>query len=151
MIRTLRNFAMVMRASRRPGSPERPRQLLPVSPQDPKSQHRPQLVFILGALTAFGPLSIDMYLPALPSLGRDFGASASQTQFTLSTCLLGLAVGQAIAGPLSDALGRKRPLLVGLAAYALASLLCVGSPSVFALAGLRFIQGLAGAAGIVIA
>src|SRR6266487_1606822 len=105
---------------------------------DPKSSHNPkklrrvQLVFILGALTAFGPFSIDMYLPALPSLSRDFGTGAAQTQLTLSACLLGLALGQVIAGPISDALGRRRPLLVGLAA-------------------LRFIQGFAGAAGIVIA
>ena len=112
---------------------------------------RAQLVFILGGLSAFGPLSIDMYLPALPSISRDFGTGASQTQLTLSACLLGLAVGQAIAGPISDALGRRRPLLVGLAAYALASLLCVVAPSVFALVMLRFVQGCAGAAGIVIA
>jgi len=110
-----------------------------------------QLVFILGALTAFGPLSIDMYLPALPSLSRDFGTGASQVQLTLSACLLGLALGQAIAGPISDSLGRRRPLLAGLTAYALGSLLCVFAPSVYALAGLRLVQGIAGAAGIVIA
>lgn len=115
------------------------------------SPRRVQLVFILGALSAFGPLSIDMYLPALPLLSRDFGTGATQTQLTLSACLLGLAAGQVIAGPMSDALGRRRPLLVGLAAYALASLLCVVAPSVFVLVGLRFVQGFAGAAGIVIA
>jgi DHA1 family bicyclomycin/chloramphenicol resistance-like MFS transporter len=108
-------------------------------------------VFILGALTAFGPLSIDMYLPALPSLSQDFGTGASQVQLTLSACLLGLALGQTIAGPLSDTLGRRRPLLAGLTAYALASLLCVVAPSVWALVALRLVQGAAGAAGIVIA
>jgi DHA1 family bicyclomycin/chloramphenicol resistance-like MFS transporter len=72
-------------------------------------------------------------------------------QLTLSACLLGLALGQAIAGPISDSLGRRRPLFAGLAAYALASLLCVVAPSVYALAGLRLVQGIAGAAGIVIA
>src|SRR5437764_15276664 len=123
----------------------------PVLSQNPRSPHRAWLVFILGALSAFGPLSIDMYLPALPSLSRDFGTGASQAQFTLSACLLGLALGQTIAGPISDALGRRRPLLLGVAAYALTSLLCVVAPSVFALAGLRFVQGCAGAAGIVIA
>ena len=117
----------------------------------PRKLRRAQLVFILGALSAFGPLSIDMYLPALPSLSRDFGTGASQAQLTLSACLLGLALGQVISGPLSDKLGRRRPLLVGLAAYALASLLCVVAPSVYMLVALRFIQGLAGAAGIVIA
>jgi len=123
----------------------------PKSSHDPKKPRRVQLVFILGALTAFGPFSIDMYLPALPSLSRDFGTGAAQAQLTLSACLLGLALGQVIAGPISDALGRRRPLLVGLAAYALASLLCVVAPSVYAFVVLRFIQGFAGAAGIVIA
>lgn len=112
---------------------------------------RLQRLVILGALSAFGPLSIDMYLPALPRLARDFGESASETQLTLSACLLGLALGQVIAGPISDSLGRRRPLLAGVAAYALASLLCVIAPSVAALVALRFVQGLAGAAGIVIA
>ena len=124
----------------------------PESPENVSGgTRRAQLVFILGALTAFGPLSIDMYLPALPSLSRDFGTGASQVQLTLSACLLGLALGQTIAGPISDALGRRRPLLVGLSAYALASLLCVVAPSVWALVVLRFVQGCAGAAGIVIA
>src|SRR5205814_9531689 len=117
----------------------------------PRKLPRAKLVFILGALSAFGPLSIDMYLPALPSLSRDFGTGASQAQLTLSACLLGLAMGQTIAGPISDALGRRRPLLVGLTAYALASLLCVVAPSVLAFVVLRFVQGCAGAAGIVIA
>ncbi len=123
----------------------------PVPTHDSRSPRRAWLVFILGALSAFGPLSIDMYLPALPSLSRDFGTGASQAQLTLSACLLGLALGQTIAGPISDALGRRRPLLVGLTAYALASLLCVVAPSVLALVVLRFVQGCAGAAGIVIA
>ncbi len=117
----------------------------------PTVRSRVQLILILGALSAFGPLSIDMYLPALPALTRAFGASASETQLTLSACLLGLALGQTISGPLSDALGRRRPLLIGLACYALASLLCALAPSVFALAALRLVQGVAGAAGIVIA
>src|SRR3989440_11090448 len=124
---------------------------LPVSPNDARGLRRVQLVFILGALTAFGPLSIDLCRPALPSLSRDFSTGAAQVQFTLSACLLGLAIGQSIAGPISDALGRRRPLLIGLAAYAFASLLCVVAPSVFVLVVLRFVQGCAGAAGIVIA
>lgn len=117
----------------------------------PSRLRRSRLLLLLGALSAFGPLSIDMYLPALPALGRGFGAPASQVQLTLSGCLLGLALGQTVAGPLSDSLGRRRPLLVGLAAYAVASLLCAFAPSVFVLAALRFLQGCAGAAGIVIA
>lgn len=91
-----------------------------------------------------------MYLPALPAITRDLHASAAQVQLTLSACLLGLALGQVVIGPLSDAFGRRRPLLLGVAAYTLASLCCVVSPSIGALIVLRFIQGLAGAAGIVI-
>lgn len=110
-----------------------------------------RLVVILGALSAFGPLSIDMYLPSLPSLSRDLDASVSAAQLTLSACVLGLALGQVIAGPLSDTLGRRRPLLVGLVVYVLASLLCVVAPSISLLIVLRLVQGAAGAAGIVIA
>jgi len=109
-----------------------------------------RLVVIIGALSAFGPLSIDMYLPALPSLPQEFGGTASQVQLTLSACLLGLAAGQVIAGPLSDRMGR-RPLLVGLLMYALASLLCAVAPTLPMLIAFRLLQGLAGAAGIVIA
>jgi len=106
---------------------------------------------MLGSLSAFAPLSIDMYLPALPTIGRDYDAGASEVQLTLSAFFFGLAFGQAIIGPLSDAFGRRRPLLVGLAAYALASLLCALSPSIETLVAARFVQGFAGAAGIVIA
>ncbi len=108
-------------------------------------------VLILGGLSALGPLSTDMYLPALPALSRELGATMSQTQLTLSAGILGLALGQVIAGPSSDALGRRRPLLIGVAAFALASLLCIIAPSVAALTILRFVQGVAGAAGIAIA
>jgi len=91
-----------------------------------------------------------MYLPGLPSLTQDLGGENWQAQLTLTACLLGLAGGQVVAGPLSDALGRRRPLLIGLLAYTLASLLCALSPSIPVLILLRFVQGLAGAAGIVI-
>jgi DHA1 family bicyclomycin/chloramphenicol resistance-like MFS transporter len=108
-------------------------------------------VLILGALSAFGPLSIDMYLPGLPSLGRTLDAPAWAVQLTLTACLAGLAIGQVLAGPLSDRLGRRRPLLAGVALYAVASLLCAAAPSIAVLVALRFAQGAAGAAGIVIA
>lgn len=111
---------------------------------------RLRLILIIGALSAFGPLSIDMYLPALPSLARALSGPAWQVQLTLTACLLGLATGQLVAGPLSDTLGRRRPLLVGLATYAAASLACAFAPSVPVLIGLRLVQGAAGAAGIVI-
>ena len=112
---------------------------------------RASVVLILGALSAFGPLSIDMYLPGLPSLGRSLAAPAWAVQLTLTACLAGLALGQVLAGPLSDRFGRRRPLIAGVALYALASLLCAAAPSVAVLVVLRFAQGAAGAAGIVIA
>ena len=107
-------------------------------------------VVVLGLLTMFGPLSLDLYLPALPQLADDLGVSASAAQLSITACLVGLAVGQLVAGPLSDRLGRRRPLMLGLLAYLLASVACALAPSVTVLVVLRLIQGLAGAAGIVI-
>ena len=112
---------------------------------------RGRLVWILAPLSAFGPLSIDMYLPALPSMARGLDTSASVAQLSLTACLAGLAAGQLLAGPLSDAVGRRRPLLAGVACYAAASALCVAAPDIWALLALRLLQGLAGAAAIVIA
>jgi MFS transporter, DHA1 family, multidrug resistance protein len=106
---------------------------------------------VLGLLSTFGPISLDLYLPALPQLAAELETSTSAAQLTLTACLIGLAVGQIIAGPLSDRFGRKRPLMVGLVAYALASLACAFAWSVTVLLILRLVQGLAGAAGIVIA
>jgi DHA1 family bicyclomycin/chloramphenicol resistance-like MFS transporter len=107
-------------------------------------------VVVLGLLTMFGPLSLDLYLPALPQLADDLGTSASAAQLSITACLVGLAVGQLVAGPLSDRLGRRRPLIVGLLAYVVASVACALAPSVMVLVALRLVQGLAGAAGIVI-
>jgi DHA1 family bicyclomycin/chloramphenicol resistance-like MFS transporter len=112
---------------------------------------RLRTVVVVGSLSAFGPLSMDAYLPGLPALGRDLGASPSASQATLTACLLGLAAGQLVAGPASDALGRRRPLLVGIALYVAASVLCGLAPSIWVLVVVRVVQGLAGAAGIVIA
>jgi len=107
-------------------------------------------VIVLGLLSTFGPLSLDLYLPALPQLADDLGASASLAQLSITACLVGLAVGQLVAGPLSDRLGRRRPLIVGLVAFLLASVACALAPSAAVLVLLRLVQGLAGAAGIVI-
>jgi DHA1 family bicyclomycin/chloramphenicol resistance-like MFS transporter len=108
-------------------------------------------IVILGALSAFGPLSLDMYLPGLPSLARELGASASAGQLTITGCMLGLGLGQLVAGPVSDSLGRRRPLLAGLAGYIAASLACAAAPSIAVLIALRLIQGMAGGVGVVIA
>ncbi|WP_242698044.1 multidrug effflux MFS transporter [Bacillus sp. SD088] len=109
------------------------------------------MVLILGLLTAFGPLSMDMYLPALPTVTEDFQTSASFGQLSITACLIGLAMGQLIFGPLSDIKGRKRPLLVTLTIYVVASLLCAYSANIWIFIGLRFVQGFSAAAGIVIA
>jgi DHA1 family bicyclomycin/chloramphenicol resistance-like MFS transporter len=120
-----------------------------VAPGEPAGRAR--LALILGGLTAFGPLSLDMYLPGLPSLARDLGASAAQAQLTLTACLLGVACGQLMVGSLSDSLGRRLPLLLGLVTYAVCSLLCAVTVSAPELIAARFLQGAAGGAGIVIA
>ncbi|MEK3949199.1 multidrug effflux MFS transporter [Paenibacillus sp. FSL H7-0703] len=108
------------------------------------------IAFVLGALSAFGPLSIDMYLPSLPTLADNLHTTTSLAQLSLTACLLGLAVGQIVAGPLSDVRGRRGPLVISLILYAAASLLCVFAPNIGMLIALRFIQGLTGSAGIVI-
>src|SRR3954447_522533 len=128
-------------------------QSAPVTPRaaEPASLPPVGMIVLLGALSTFGPLSMDMYLPGLPALTQDLSAPAWAAQLTITTCMAGLAAGQLVAGPLSDALGRRRPLLAGLFAYAVASVLCSLAPSTWWLLGLRLVQGLAGAAGIVIA
>jgi DHA1 family bicyclomycin/chloramphenicol resistance-like MFS transporter len=118
------------------------------------NQPRPttlQLALILGSLSAFAPLSIDMYLPGLPLLAREFGADTAAAQLTLSLFFIGLALGQAFYGPLADRYGRKRPLLIGCALYTVASVACALAPSIEALIGLRLLQALGGCAGIVLA
>jgi DHA1 family bicyclomycin/chloramphenicol resistance-like MFS transporter len=105
-----------------------------------------QLVLVLGALSAIGPLTIDTYLPALPRLSADLGASDSQAQLTITGLLVGMGLGQLVIGPLSDALGRRRPLLTGLALHGLMSVLCALAPSITMLAVTRTLQGVGGAA-----
>ncbi|MFC9220574.1 multidrug effflux MFS transporter [Streptomyces hygroscopicus] len=121
------------------------------SATNPARRVGPALSTLLMLLTVFGPVSMDLYLPVLPSLTRELGAATSAAQFTLTACLIGLAVGQVIAGPLSDRFGRRIPLLLGITAYIAASVLCAISPSLVTLVIARLVQGLAGAVGIVIA
>ncbi len=113
--------------------------------------HRRRNIVVLGLLSTFGPISLDLYLPALPQLAEELEASASGAQLSITACLLGLAVGQLVAGPLSDRYGRRRPLIIGLVLYALTSAACAFAPSVAVLVVLRLLQGLSGAAGLVIA
>ncbi|MGY1814661.1 multidrug effflux MFS transporter [Blastococcus sp. SYSU D00820] len=105
---------------------------------------------VLGLLEVFGPISMDLYMPALPELARDLGTSDSLAQTTMSACMLGLALGQLVAGPLSDRLGRRRPLMVGIALFTVLSLACAAAPSIEVLVAARFLQGVTGSAGIVI-
>ncbi|GAB3712814.1 multidrug effflux MFS transporter [Nocardiopsis nanhaiensis] len=109
------------------------------------------LVLVLGVLTATGPLATDMYLPAFPQITQELGATEGQIGLTLTAIMLGLAVGQLIIGPMSDAWGRRGPLLVGVALFTVTSVLCVFVPNVTVFVVLRFVQGVAGAAGAVVA
>lgn len=109
------------------------------------------LATLLLVLTVFGPISMDLYLPALPALTAELGAATSLAQLTVTACLVGLAVGQLIAGPLSDRFGRRGPALIGVAAYVIVSALCGASPTVEVLIAARLVQGIAGGVGIVIA
>ncbi|MGA9287340.1 MAG: multidrug effflux MFS transporter [Anaerobacillus sp.] len=108
------------------------------------------MIVILGSLSAFGPLTIDMYLPALPALSGELHTSTSLAQLSLTACLIGLALGQVVVGPYSDIHGRRKPLIISLLLYTVASIMCMLTTSIWGLIGLRFIQGLAGAAGMVI-
>src|SRR5580693_2482432 len=110
-----------------------------------------RLIILLGLLDAFGPLGIDMYLPAFPQIERDLKAPGGAMQLTLSLFLAGLAIGQLICGPISDRVGRRRPLLFGSVAFAVASVICAFARSIEALILARFVRGLAGATGMVIA
>ncbi|MBW1596523.1 multidrug effflux MFS transporter [Streptomyces sp. JJ38] len=133
----------------------------PATPVSPSAAEGPRLTrnqragllltLILGSLTALPPLSMDLYLPALPQVGEALGSSAAGVQLTLTTCLLGLALGQVVVGPMSDQFGRRRPLLVGMVCYVVASVACAVAPTIGTLTLFRLLQGLAGAAGIVIA
>lgn len=109
------------------------------------------VTFVLGGLTAVPPLSMDMYLPALPEVTRSLASPASTVQLTLTTCLAGMALGQLVVGPMSDKWGRRRPLLVGMVVYIVATALCAFATDAGVLIAFRLVQGLAGAAGIVIA
>ncbi|MGW4157725.1 multidrug effflux MFS transporter [Micromonospora chersina] len=110
-----------------------------------------RLVLVLGSLIAIGPLTIDMYLPALPAITADLETTSAAVQLTLTGTLAGLALGQLLIGPLSDAVGRRLPLLAGIALHILASLLCVVAPTVQVVGVLRVLQGLGVAATSVVA
>jgi DHA1 family bicyclomycin/chloramphenicol resistance-like MFS transporter len=109
------------------------------------------MIAVLGALVALGPLTIDMYLPALPKIADDLSVSSSVAQLTLTGTLAGLALGQLIVGPLSDSVGRRRPLMAGIVLHMLASLLCLFAPNIAVLGVARGLQGMGAAAAMVVA
>ncbi|MDP9416878.1 MAG: multidrug effflux MFS transporter [Actinomycetota bacterium] len=111
----------------------------------------PSQLVLLGAVTALGPLSIDLYLPAFPELAAELGSSEAAVQLTLTACVVGLAIGQPLAGTISDAFGRRLPIVAGLLAWSIASVACALAPSIATLTALRLTQGLAGSAGVVVA
>lgn len=112
---------------------------------------RVRLVLILGAMTALGPLTIDTYLPALPSITSDLQSTSAAVGLTLTGTLVGFALGQLLVGPLSDSFGRRRPMLIGVALHILASILCAIAPNVLVLSGFRVLQGIAAASASVVA
>lgn len=109
------------------------------------------VLILLGALTAIGPIALDLYLAAFPQIAVELGTTPTQVQLTLTACMIGLAVGQLVTGIASDAIGRKRPLLVGMVLFLAFSLLCMLSQSIWMLILARFLQGVGGGAGIVVA
>jgi len=109
-----------------------------------------RILLILGALSAFGPLAIDFYLPSFPMLARQFATDVEHVQLSLAAYFAGLAIGQLLYGPLADRFGRRRPLLVGVSLFALASLACAWAESLEVLVLARFVQALGGCAGMVI-
>lgn len=117
---------------------------------NPTGKERLALAFLLSSLGILGPLNIDMYLPSFPDIANDLGARASLVQLSLTTCLIGLAVGQVIVGPISDAKGRRKPLVISLSLFALSSLFCALAPNIIVLVIARFLQGLTASAGVVL-
>ncbi|WP_427869208.1 multidrug effflux MFS transporter [Leucobacter luti] len=108
------------------------------------------LIVLLGVLEAFGPLSMDLYMPKLPELAESLRTSDALAQSTMSVCMIGLALGQLVAGPLSDRFGRRPPLLIGVAAFTVFSIASALAPTIGWLILFRFLQGLGGSAGMVV-
>jgi len=115
-----------------------------------KTNSKAFLVILLGVLSAFGPFVVDLYLPSLPQLAQFFDTTASMTQLTLTTAMIGLAVGQLLLGPMSDKFGRKIPLIISLLIYIISTILLIFSPNIETMIVLRAVQGLSSAGSVVI-
>jgi len=123
------------------------------TPRSPGKPQRisPAFVGLVGLMTALGAFTTDTYLPSLPAVGADLGASAAAVQLTISGVLIGGALGQLVVGPLSDRWGRRRPALIGIAVHIVASVLCAVAPGILPLVGFRVLQGVGNAAATVVA
>ena len=117
----------------------------------PRGEAYYRLALILGALTAIGPLAIDMYLPSLPTIAREFASSAAAVQASLAAYYIGIAIGQALYGPLSDRVGRKPALYLGLSVFFLSSIVCAMAASTQSLVAFLFLQALGVCAPIAVA
>ncbi|TPH20605.1 Bcr/CflA family efflux MFS transporter [Haemophilus haemolyticus] len=115
-----------------------------------KTNSKAFLVILLGVLSAFGPFVVDLYLPSLPQLAQFFDTTVSMTQLTLTTAMIGLAVGQLLLGPMSDKFGRKIPLIISLLIYIISTILLIFSPNIETMIVLRAVQGLSSAGSVVI-
>lgn len=120
-------------------------------PTQPPAPLSVMAILVLALLSAVAPLATDMYLPAFPSIATELASNAAAIQMTLTSFLLGLAVGQLVIGPVSDRFGRRKPLLLGTALAIISGFLCAIAPNVETLVGLRALQGFGGAAGVVLA
>ncbi|WP_347551449.1 Bcr/CflA family efflux MFS transporter [Pseudalkalibacillus hwajinpoensis] len=117
---------------------------------NPTGKERLGLALLLGMLGVLGPLNIDMYLPSFPEIASDLSARASLVQLSLTTCLIGLAIGQIVVGPYSDGQGRRKPLMIFIFLFAVSSILCAVAPNIITLVIARFLQGFTASAGVVL-
>lgn len=123
----------------------------PAPPVARAASMRPAFVGLLGAMAALGAVTVDMYLPSLPTVAAEFGTTDAAVQLTISAVLVGAALGQLVVGPLSDRFGRRVPALAGIALHVIASLLCVLTPSIGVLIALRVVQGVGTSAAMITA
>src|SRR3954469_14388788 len=122
---------------------------VPVAPITPA--RRFELIALFGLLTVFTPIAVDLYMPAFPAMAREFGTPISAVEHSLASYFLGIAIGQAIIGPLSDRFGRRMPLLLGMGLYAIGAAICALAPGPVSLDAARLVQALGGCAGTVLA
>ncbi|MGL5444542.1 MAG: MFS transporter, partial [[Mycobacterium] stephanolepidis] len=146
----MRTLTTEMTAARSETTTDAPTPVDSVSPPTTRLG-RAWLITVLGAMVALGPLTIDMYLPALPDIGTDLHVNSTLTQLTLTGTLLGLGLGQLLVGPLSDSLGRRLPLIAGASLHIVASLAITVAPNIVVLGVLRAIEGVGAAAAMVVA